>query len=282
MTLSAHDVRRLLGRFHLHPDKRLGQNFLVDSDDLRKIVAAAELDRSDTVLEIGPGLGSLTRLLAKTVQRVVAVEVDGRLVPILEEILGGYANVELVQGDILTLDPARLMQLPDTSPVTYRVVANIPYYITSVLIRHLLASPQKPSRVVLTVQREVAQRIVAKPGDMNLLALSVQVFGNPRLAGSIPAESFYPSPNVESAIVRIDLDPSPRFKPDVLDKFFVLAKAGFSQKRKKLRNSIAGGLGLTTQKTVELLEGAGISPDLRAEDLSLDDWGTLAEHFIML
>jgi 16S rRNA (adenine1518-N6/adenine1519-N6)-dimethyltransferase len=159
----------------LRPDKSLGQNFLQDSYALEKITAAAEILPTDTVLEVGPGLGALTRHLAAAAKQVIAVELDGRLLPPLQETLTGYTNVEIVHGDMLKLAPAEIVPVPD-----YLVVANIPYYITSALLRHLLETTPRPRRVVLTVQKEVAERICAAPGDMSLLALSVQVYGQPR------------------------------------------------------------------------------------------------------
>ncbi len=269
------DIPALLQRYQLHPDKKLGQNFLADAECLQKVVATAELRPGDSVLEVGPGLGSLTRLLAMQVSRVLAVELDGRLIPALEDILSPFDNVELVHGDILALDPVKLVQGWEANS-DYVVVANIPYYITSALIRHLLEAPVRPSRMVLTVQKEVAERIVAVPNDMNLLALSVQVYGKPHIAAILPASAFIPSPQVDSAIVRIDIDHKLRFPPVILERFFRLAKAGFSQKRKTLRNSISGGLGCTPAQAADLLSSAGIDPNRRAETLSLEEWESLA------
>ena len=167
-------ARAILKRYGLRPDKRLGQNFLVENSALGKIVEATELTTGETVLEIGPGLGALTCELAKRAALVIAVELDERLIVPLEEILTPYPNIRLISGDILLLDVERLIDSPD-----YLVVANIPYYITSALIRHLLEASHQPERMVLTIQREVSQRICASPGKMNLLALSVQVYGKP-------------------------------------------------------------------------------------------------------
>ncbi len=252
----------------------MGQNFLVDPSALRRIVEAAGLPGDASVLEVGPGLGSLTRYLAQVARRVVAVELDARLLPALEEVLGAYGNVEIVQGDILGLDPAALM-----GQEAYYVVANIPYYITSALIRHLLEASARPRRIALTVQREVAERICAAPGEMSLLALSVQVYGSPSIALRIPAGAFLPPPKVDSAVVRIDLYDAPRVPRDRLDSFFRLAKAGFSQKRKTLRNAVAGGLRMSGDGAAALLERAGIEPMRRAETLSLEEWARLAGVF---
>jgi 16S rRNA (adenine1518-N6/adenine1519-N6)-dimethyltransferase len=181
------NVPDLLRRYGLRPDKSLGQNFLIDEAALLHVVDAAGIEAEDEVLEIGPGLGGLTRYLAGRACQVVAVEIDGDLLPPLREVLASCPNVRLVHGDILALDPAELMISPG-----YLVVANIPYYITSALIRHLLEARTRPRRLVLTVQREVAERITAAPGDMSLLALSVQLYGQPRVVAHIPAGAFYP------------------------------------------------------------------------------------------
>jgi 16S rRNA (adenine1518-N6/adenine1519-N6)-dimethyltransferase len=190
-----------------------------------------------------------------------------------------------VQGDILALDPAGLIlgevrKNGDLQSTGYLVVANIPYYITSALIRHLLEAEVKPERMILTVQSEVAERITAAPGDMSLLALSVQVYGRPEVYAHIPAGAFYPTPKVDSAIVRVELFPSPVIPPDWLEAFFRLAKAGFSQKRKTLRNAVAGGMRWSKQEARELLKSAGIDPMRRAETLSLEEWRNLVKSYL--
>lgn len=266
------DVPGLLRRFGLRPDKRLGQNFLIEESELRKIIDIAQIGSNNTVLEIGPGLGSLTRLLAEQSQRVVAVELDEKLIPPLKELLSSFPNVQLVQGDILALNLDHLL-----GEISYRVVANIPYYITSALIRHLLEAKAKPYQMVLTVQREVAERITAKPGDMSLLALSVQVYGAPEVMARIPAEAFYPAPAVDSAVVRVNLYPEPIMPTGRLSFFFRLAKAGFSQKRKTLRNSLSAGMHWSPPQAEAVLRSAGIDPQRRAETLSLEEWGKLVE-----
>lgn len=267
------NVPALLREHGLRPKKGLGQNFLVDAAALERVLAAAEIPPGAAVLEVGPGLGSLTRHLARASRRVVAVELDGQLIPALREALAPCTNVELVQGDILELDPAALV-----GEGGYLVVANIPYYITSALIRHLLEASLKPARLVLTVQREVAGRICAKAGEMSLLALSVQVYGEPRVAARIPAGAFYPAPKVDSAVVRVDLLAQPRIPEEHLEAFFRLAHAGFFQKRKMLRNSLAAGMGWPAERASELLNGAGIDPQRRAETLTLEEWGKLVEQ----
>ena len=267
-------VPALLRKYGLKPDKRLGQVFLVEPIALQRVVEAAEILTGDSVLEIGAGLGSLTRYLAAAASKVVAVEVDERIMPALQEILTPFTNISLVYGDILELDPTELM-----GQAGYLVVANIPYYITSLIMRHLLETRLRPQRVVLTVQREVAGRICAQPGEMNLLALSVQVYGKPLVAAYIPAGSFYPLPKVDSAVIRVDIYPTPVIPYTHLDLFFRLAKAGFSQKRKTLRNALAGGLAWKTEQVEQLLQAASIDPRRRAETLSLEEWQRLVEGF---
>ncbi len=270
------NVPAVLRRYGLRPSKRLGQNFLEDDAALRKIVAVADLGPADAVLEIGPGLGSLTRYLALTAGSVTAVELDEDLFPALQAVLAPYANVRLLRGDILALPPAELMGAGG-----YVVVANIPYYITSAVIRHLLSGEAPPRRVVLTVQDEVAERICAASSRMSLLALSVQVYGRPQVAARIPAGAFYPAPKVDSAVVRLDVFPEPVIPAPRLERFFRLAKAGFSQKRKTLRNALSGGLGIPASEAENLLTAAGIDPRRRAETLNLEEWGKLVDEFEM-
>jgi len=268
------DIPQLLHRYGLRPNKSLGQNFLLDETVLQQVVQAARITPQDVVLEIGPGLGSLTRHLAANVHQVVAVEVDSSLIPILKEVVSQFSNVQVVEGDILTLDPVQLV-----SQAEYLVVANIPYYITSALIRHLLESSSPPRCLVLTVQQEVARRICAVPGDMSLLALSVQVYGHPDVIAHIPASAFYPPPKVDSTIIRIDRFPSPVIPSDELEAFFQLIKAGFSQKRKTLRNALAGGLHMSPPVVEIMLIHAHIDPMRRAETLSLSEWHDLTGVF---
>lgn len=273
--LKALDVAGLLRSHGLTPRKGLGQNFLTDPVILDKVVQAAGVTADDVVLEIGAGLGSLTRHLARAAKKVTAVEIDQNLLPILREVLAGEQNVQVIPGDILTLDPAVIM---DGEP--YIVVANIPYYITSAILRHLLTSVHRPQRLALTVQREVADRISAAPGDLSLLALSVQVFGTPHPVLRIPAGAFYPQPKVDSVTLRIDLHPEPIIPPEQLDSFFQLAKAGFSQKRKTLRNALSGGLGWKPERVNTLLQRIAIDPMRRAETLSLEEWRELTAIYL--
>ncbi len=275
-------VRQLLEKYDLRPRKGLGQHFLADPNLLRKIVESADLSREDVVLEVGPGLGTLTRWLARSAGQVIAVELDEAMVEVLRVELQALPNLEVVQGDILQLDPAALVRrhappgLP--SAVGYVVVANLPYYITSAAIRHLLEADRPPRRLVLTVQREVAQRIVAGPGDMSLLAVSVQFYGRPRIVARIPAGAFIPPPNVDSAVVRIDTYESPPVDVPEPETFFRVVRAGFGQKRKQLKNALAAGLGLPPPEVAAGMERAGVEPRRRAEMLSLEEWARLVRE----
>ncbi|MDI6696324.1 MAG: 16S rRNA (adenine(1518)-N(6)/adenine(1519)-N(6))-dimethyltransferase RsmA [Anaerolineales bacterium] len=276
MKLTPLDAPAILRRYGLRPDKSLGQNFLIDEAALQRVVEASGLQPDEAALEVGPGLGGLTRQLAQRCRRVVAVELDARLLPALREVIAPFPNVEIIQGDILTLDAGRLMTNESLAgEAGYRVVANIPYYITSALIRRLLEARPPPRGLTLTLQREVAERICAAPGEMSLLALSVQVYGQPCLVARIPAGAFYPPPQVESAVIQVELFPEPRLVAEHLPLFFRLAKAGFSQKRKTLRNALAGGLGWKPQQSEALLLSADIDPQRRAETLSLEEWQRL-------
>jgi 16S rRNA (adenine1518-N6/adenine1519-N6)-dimethyltransferase len=266
------NAEAVLKRFHLRADKSLGQNFLQDHSALERIALAAEIQADDSVLEIGPGLGSLTRYLAVSAHEVIAVELDGEILPALQAILNPYENVRVVHGDILKSKISELIHTPD-----YLVVANIPYYITSAVIRHLLENEAKPRRVVLTTQKEVAERICAEAGDLSLLALSVQVYGKPSLVAKIPAGAFHPAPKIDSAILRIDIYKEPLIPHESLKTFFKFIKAGFSQKRKTLRNALSSGLHITTKESEAMLTSSGIDFMRRAETLSIEEWKKLCE-----
>jgi len=187
-----------------------------------------------------------------------------------KSVIEPYKNIRVIHGDILKLEPNDLVDQSD-----YLVVANIPYYITSAIIRHLLESQAKPRRIVLTIQKEIAERICAKPGDMSLLALSVQVYGRPRIAARIPAEAFFPTPKVDSAVLCVDIYPTPQIPNELIDPFFKLIKAGFAQKRKTLRNSLSSGLHIPTAESASLLTSVDIDPMRRAETLSIQEWEKL-------
>ena len=262
--------KKLLEKYHLKPHKGLGQNFLSDDTVLAGIADAAGIPENAQALEVGPGLGSLTRHLAERAARVVAVELDNDLIPVLKKEFADCPNVEIVHNDILKFSPDEYFADGD-----YYVAANIPYYITSAVIRHLLEGKARPKRLALTVQKEVAERICAAPGKMSLLSLSVQVYGKADIPMIIPAEAFYPVPNVDSAVVRIELYEEPLVPPEQMDSFFALAKAGFGQKRKTLRNSLSSNLHISGAEAEEMLRRAEIDPMRRAETLTIEEWNRL-------
>jgi 16S rRNA (adenine1518-N6/adenine1519-N6)-dimethyltransferase len=274
-------ISTLLDRYNIRPKKGLSQNFLVDEYSLQKIVTAGSITKQDLVLEVGPGLGSLTRHLARKAGYVIAVEIDSRLIPSLSQVLRSFSNVRIIQGDILNCEITKTLtavQVTGKYP-GYAVIANIPYNITSALIRHLLEAEVKPDRIVLTLQKEVAMRICSHPPDLSILALSVQVYGEPRIVADIPAASFYPIPKVDSAVLHLSLYPQPLIPTSHLETFFRLVKAGFSQKRKTLRNSLSAGLNLPKQEIETLLLKNKIDPNRRAQTLAIEEWKDLTIAF---
>jgi 16S rRNA (adenine1518-N6/adenine1519-N6)-dimethyltransferase len=270
------NISALLRAHGLRPRKRLGQNFLRDPVALGRIVRAADLSHEDVVVEVGAGVGTLTRPLAEHAGRVIALELDDGLVAILRDQVANLNNVQVLHGDVLQFSAS---QFPHHG---YKVVGNLPYYITSAVLRHFLEKVPRPRLMVVTVQREVADRIVAGPGKMSLLAVSVQFYGQPRIVARLPAGAFYPPPQVDSAVVRIDVgEQSTIVLENAIDEamFFRVVRAGFSQKRKTLRNSLSAGLGLSPAGAEEALEQAGVDPRRRAETLSLKEWAEVVQVF---
>jgi 16S rRNA (adenine1518-N6/adenine1519-N6)-dimethyltransferase len=265
--------RAILRQLGLRPSKGLGQNFLVDESVPPKILAAAAVGPEDAIIEIGPGVGVLTLRLAGLVRKLTAVELDTRLIDYLKEALSPYPGARLVEGNALDFAPAELEAEP------YKLVANIPYYITSAILRHFLESSHRPQRTVLMVQKEVAQRIVAQPPDMSLLAVSVQFYGRPKIWSYVPAGAFFPPPKVDSAILLIETyPPEEQPCPSVDEKrFFEIVRAGFGQKRKQLANSLTAGLSPAVEKSQVLaaLQQAEIDGSRRAESLNLAEWARL-------
>ena len=254
----------------LKNNKSLGQHWLKDPDVLADIADEADLQQGDVVLEIGPGLGTLTSRLLARARRVVAVEFDASLAQKLPGQFPGK-NLEVINRDILQFNPSDL-------PEGYKIVANVPYYITSKIIHHFSEAANPPSLMVMLVQKEVAQRLLAENGH-SMLSISAQVYHQVELGSVVPAEMFTPPPKVDSQVVILRRRPKPLVGASSRSGFFRLAKAGFSAKRKKLRSSLAGGLHMSKQAAEELLDGAKISPDARAEDLSIDQWLTLLKHY---
>ena len=250
-------------------DKSLGQHWLHDRDVLQGIADEANLTAGDTVLEIGPGLGTLTSVLLQRSGSVIAVEFDKDLARKLPGQFPGK-NLQVVQSDILSFDLNSL-------PPGYKVVANVPYYITSKIVQLLMTAQNRPSVVVLLVQKEVAERLAAKQGEMSVLAVSAQAYAEVSLGAVVPAVLFTPPPKVDSQVVVLNTRPSPLVPGTMEREFFRVVKAGFSAKRKKLRSSLSGGMGTSKQVAEEWLVAAGISPDARAEDLSVGDWLKLLE-----
>ena len=248
------------------PNKALGQHWLFDEPTLERIAELAELSSDDTVLEIGPGLGALTAVLCGQAARVVAVEADRELAEGLEARVTSD-NLEVHEADILQFDLDRL-------PERYKVVANVPYYISSQILRQLWGGGSSPSIAVLLLQKEVAERVAAVPGSMSVLAFSVQYYARAEVHDTVPKELFEPPPKVDSAILRMQQRPSPYFAADE-KQLFRLVKAGFGERRKKLTNALAGGLRIDKDAATALLKRAGISTDVRAQELEMDEWAAL-------
>ena len=249
----------------------MGQNFLADERILGKIINAAEINSGDTILEIGPGTGILTKELAKYAGKVVAVEKDKKIIGLLKENLKDCRNVEIINADILKTDTGSLIS------GAYKIVANLPYYITSPIIRKFLEAKIPPQLMVLMVQKEVGQRICANPPRMNLLAVSVQFYGTPEIISYVSKNSFWPAPKVDSAIIKIT--PATGKKSIDADLFFKIVKAGFSQPRKQLAGNLSKILNIDKQKTAAWLLLNNISPNQRAETLAVKDWENLTDSF---
>jgi len=264
-----------LRRLDLRAKKGLGQHFLVDHRALNKLIATAGLTPNDTVIEVGAGLGTLTRELAKKAGRVIAVEIDARMAEALSASLADVSNVEIVNADILTFSPQSPVSV--TSP--YKVVGALPYNIGTAVLRHFLEARPRPQLMAVVLQKEVAQAIAAEPGDMGILSVSVQFYGKPTIAGYIPSRGFYPSPKVESAILRIEVYGQPCVEVADEAAFFRVVRGGFAAPRKQLRNSLAQGLGVAPSDVNALLLEAGIDPQRRAQTLSLDEWGKVYRAF---
>ena len=275
-------VKSQLRRLNTRAVKGLGQHFLVDRGVLETIVSAAELGPADTVVEVGPGLGILTEELVSKAGKVIAVELDPKLAVALGRKLYQVPQLTVLNANVLYLDPGELVtgQTSASGDVQgYKVVANLPYYIASPVLRHFLEALLKPRLMVVMVQKEVGQSIVAEPGGMSLLGVSVQLYGKPMIVAYVPAQSFYPQPKVDSAIVRIDVYPRPAVDVADVSAFFEVVKAGFSAPRKQLRNALSLALQLGAPEVIELLEQAGIAPQRRPQTLSLEEWAQVYRVF---
>ena len=261
------ELRNLLYAHDMRPNKAFGQNFLVDRGVLQNIVAAADIQANDQILEVGAGTGVLTRELAQRARRVVAVEIERDMLALLTETTRHYSNVERLARNLLFVDPFEVF-----GKESYKLVANLPYYITAPTFRHFLESANPPRCIVVMVQAEVAQRIVAQPGDLSVLAVSIQFYGRPQIVARVPAQAFYPAPKVDSAILRIDVHETAPLTTEERDSFFRVVQAGFSEKRKQLHNSLTHGLHRKNEEVRALLTTAGIDTSRRAETLSIAEW----------
>ncbi len=277
-------TKKLLRKYDIRTKKSLGQHFLIDDTVLEKILSAAALTREDTVIEVGPGLGLMTAELAKRAGWVIAIELDNRLASLLQDNLA-TENVVVLNEDVLGTNPANLLK--DSAPHfptqlrSYKVVANLPYYITSPVLRHFLEAPVKPSTMVVMVQKEVAKIIVAEAGDRSVLSIAVQFYGKPSIVADVPAAAFFPSPEVDSTVVKIEVYKKPPVIVDDAAGFFKLVRAGFTAARKQVANSLAQGLALPKDDVLALLTKAKIDPQRRAETFTLEEWAALYKEYNM-
>jgi len=258
-------IKEQLRKYNIRPNKLMGQNFLINENTLKKIIEAADLNKNDTVLEVGPGLGVLTKELVKKVKKVITIEKDEQMIEVLKQEIEDDKNIEIIHGDVL--DEIKNSRLKIEN---YKVVANIPYYLTSHLIRTLLESENQPKEIVLLIQKEVAQRICASIPRMNLLSISVQFYGNPEIISIIPKEDFWPEPKIDSAIIKI----ANIKKPENVNikKFFKLIKAGFSSPRKQLANNLSNNLNLNKEEIKKALAECNLNIQARASNLEIKDW----------
>lgn len=264
-------IKEILSMYGAKPNTDLGQHFLFEQKYLEQIVDASEPLEGKKVLEIGPGMGVLTRYLTQKAQDVIAVELDPKMVEILKTMCIRCTNLTVRTMDIMSFDPSDLGE--------YKIVANVPYYITSKILRKFLEEKNKPTEMVLLVQKEVAERICATPNRMSILSVSVQFYGNAKLVTVVPRDAFYPTPQVSSAVLKISTYKTPIFSDVNPEKFFSLVKAGFGEKRKQLSNSLSGFGPYEKEEIIEKLKKAGINPERRAETLSLAEWRMLYKQY---
>lgn len=278
--LSVEQIKETLKEEDLKVLKSLGQNFLVDENALAQIVASAEISSNDVIVEIGPGMGVLTFALAEKCGKVFAIEKDRKMSKFLrqeaEKKLGAGNNIEIICQDILQMNLPEFLEKNNIKK--YKLVANIPYYITSPIIKLFLETEIQPETIVVLVQKEVAERICAKKGDLSILALSVLVYGNPEMVGVVGKKSFFPAPKVDSAILKID-SIGKNLSDEKCREIFRIIKIGFSAKRKKLAKNLAAGLKVNKVEVEKVLESNGIDINVRAQDLDLEDWVKLADCF---
>jgi 16S rRNA (adenine1518-N6/adenine1519-N6)-dimethyltransferase len=287
------DIRYLCQKYNIRPSRRRGQNFLIDKKVLEKIIQAANLSRSDLILEIGPGLGVLTKELARRVRKVIAVELDSRLVRVLKKEMEDYGNVEIIEGDILKLqitnskfqirNSRQIQNSKKWQATSYKLIANLPYQITSPVLHKFLTEEPKPYEMILMVQKEVAERIISKPGKMNLLSILVQFYAQPELITYVSKNSFWPRPKVDSALIKISLINgrffrrySPEKKKFMEKEFFKIVRLGFKNRRKQLRNNLAASLKIEKEKLEKIFKVLNLPFSARAQELSLEKWVSLS------
>ncbi|MNM60146.1 Ribosomal RNA small subunit methyltransferase A [compost metagenome] len=278
-------TKEIISRHGFSFKKSLGQNFLIDQNILGKIVAAAELDSTKGALEIGPGIGALTEKLAQTAGRVTAIEIDQRLLPILEEVLEPYPHVNVIHGDVLKLDLCDLFESQFSEVSGVSVVANLPYYVTTPILMKLLEEKLPLENIVVMIQKEVAERMAASPGgkDYGSLSIAVQYYSEPELVCTVPHSVFIPQPNVESAVIRLKVRKTPPVQLENQDFFFEVVQASFAQRRKTISNNLKSRFfaGEDRQRLETLLAEAGIAPARRAETLSIEEFAKLSNTLFL-
>jgi 16S rRNA (adenine1518-N6/adenine1519-N6)-dimethyltransferase len=263
---------------NITPKHSLGQNFLVDRNIVNKIIDAAQLSKEDTVIEVGAGLGALTVPLAERCHKVIAYEIDRRLTPLLIEAVSEFDNVEIREEDILNFQ----FSMTNFQFTNYKLIGNLPYYITSRILRSFLESENKPEVIVITIQKEVAERIVAKPPEMSLLAVSVQFYGQPQIVDRVPRHCFWPQPEVDSAVLKIEKIQNPQGIWNLVNekRFFELVKAGFSHRRKLLINNLRGNYSQEVDRETwkKIFQEVGLNVKARAQELSVEEWVRLTKN----
>ncbi|MFC4777174.1 16S rRNA (adenine(1518)-N(6)/adenine(1519)-N(6))-dimethyltransferase RsmA [Paenibacillus sp. GCM10023252] len=276
-------TKEIIAKYGFSFKKSLGQNFLIDQNILHNIVAAAELDKSKGALEIGPGIGALTQQLAEEAGTVTAVEIDQRLIPILRDVLAEQPHVEVIHGDVLKLDLKQLFQEQFSKVERVSVVANLPYYVTTPILMKLLEERLPLENIVVMIQKEVAQRMAAKPGgkEYGSLSVAVQYYCEPKLVCIVPHTVFIPQPNVDSAVIKLTLRDTPAVEVPDEDHYFRIVQGSFTQRRKTLANNLTSLVGKENREALtELLTASGIDPTRRGETLSLEEFAVISRAFL--
>lgn len=270
-------IKKLISQYHIRPQKRRGQNFLINPAVTDQMISSAQIKPQDVILEIGPGFGILTKRLAQSAKQVLTVEIDHQIVQALRIILSDYHHVKIIEGDILKIQSALINDLPPN----YKIVANLPFQITSFFLRQFLECINKPKEMTLLVQKELGERICAQPGHMSLIAVAVQFYGQPRVIRTIGKENFWPSPEVDTAILRIEnigASFSTSLSSDQTKKFWRIVRIGFSARRKQLQNNLRAGLKTESVAIEAILDKIGLDKRIRAQDVSLASWLNLARE----